>query len=95
MRDSERTDERTSSETGLPLFAPGPSDPRWPAILRDYPHLAPAIESGFHQFFDGRAMVVDEARADQLRCCGNGVLALQGAVAFATLLRRFQWDVSE
>jgi DNA (cytosine-5)-methyltransferase 1 len=28
----------------LPTFAPGPSDPRWPAILRERPDLAPALE---------------------------------------------------
>jgi hypothetical protein len=31
---------------------------------------------------------VDMFRADQLRCCGNGVVVLQGAVAFIELLRR-------
>ena len=27
----------------LPLFCPGPSDPRWPQILAHAPHLAPAL----------------------------------------------------
>ncbi len=31
---------------------------------------------------------IDEARADQLRCGGNGVVALQAAVAFVELFRR-------
>jgi hypothetical protein len=35
---------------------------------------------------DGVALVVDESRADQLRCGGNGVVAIQAAVAFAVLL---------
>src|ERR1035438_8512801 len=37
---------RAASElrgTQLPRFAPGPSDPRWPAILRERPDLAPAL----------------------------------------------------
>jgi len=33
----------------LPLFAPGPSDPRWPQILAQHPDLAPA-ESRFDRF---------------------------------------------
>jgi hypothetical protein len=33
-------------------------------------------------------LVVDESRADQLRAIGNGVVALQAAVAVRELLRR-------
>jgi hypothetical protein len=39
---------------------------------------------------DGVAVVVDEARADQLRCIGNGVVALCAAVALVELLRRME-----
>jgi DNA (cytosine-5)-methyltransferase 1 len=39
---------------------------------------------------DGHALVVDESRADQLRAIGNGVVALQAAVAFRILARRFR-----
>ena len=36
---------RPGSDGGSMAFAPGPSDPRWPAILRERPDLAPALES--------------------------------------------------
>lgn len=70
------------------IFAPGPRSDQWPAIIADTPNLAPAIEPGFCVLVDGLAYVVDQSRADQLRCSGNGVVALQAAVAFAELLRR-------
>lgn len=71
-----------------PIFAPHPGDREWRRILAESTHLAPAIEPGFRCVVDGLALVVDEARADQLRCVGNGVVALQAAVAFVELLRR-------
>jgi DNA (cytosine-5)-methyltransferase 1 len=71
------------------LFAPGPGDAeRWRQILESQPQLAPAIKPGFRLLADGLALVVDEARADQLRCSGNGVVALQSAAAFVVLARR-------
>ena len=70
-------------------FPPGPADhDAWRDILGVYPHLTPAVESGFRVFVDGSPVVLDESRADQLRCCGNGVVPLQAAVAFTELLRR-------
>jgi len=71
-----------------PLFAPGPTDPRWPDILKRWPHLAPAIEPGFRCMVDGCPAILDQSRADQLRCSGNGVVVLQAAAAFAKLLER-------
>jgi len=73
---------------GADIFAPGPTDPRWPAILDERPFLAPAIESGFCRVAYGDAVVLDESRIDQLRAIGNGVVALQAGVAFAVLARR-------
>jgi hypothetical protein len=35
--------------------------------------------------------VVDESRADALRCAGNGVVALQAAAAFRHLAQRLGW----
>ncbi len=70
------------------LFAPGPSDPRWPDILKNQPWLAPAIESGICVQADGMDLVVDESRRDQLRCVGNGVVPLQAAAAIVGLVRR-------
>lgn len=75
------------SDCGELVFAPSPTDPRWPDIIAANPHLAPAVESGFRMLADGMAMVVDESRADQLRCTGNGVIPLQAAVALVALLR--------
>jgi DNA (cytosine-5)-methyltransferase 1 len=73
---------------GNGLFAPGPGDPRWRDILAGELWLAPAIKPGIRSVAHGDAVVVDEYRADQLRAIGNGVVALQAAVAFAVLTRR-------
>lgn len=70
------------------LFAPGPSDPSWPDILRNQPWLAPATESGVCMHVDGLALMVDESRRDQLRCVGNGVVPLCASVAIVGLIRR-------
>lgn len=73
----------------LPLFPPGPADrERWAAILREWPWLAPAVEPGVRLFVDDVAVVVDAARADQLRAAGNGVVAIQGAAALILLAQR-------
>jgi DNA (cytosine-5)-methyltransferase 1 len=75
-----------------PLFAPGPTDPSWPAILERWPELAPAIdkatEPGLCGVADGLASGAHDSRAARLRCGGNGVVALQAAVAVVRLLRR-------
>ena len=73
--------------TGRDVFAPGPTDRRWPRIVADYPDLAPAVEPGLRVVVDGISYVVDEHRADRLRAIGNGVVALQAAVAVRHLLR--------
>lgn len=78
----------TTELRGASLFAPGPGDSRWPEIIARHPNLAPAIEPGLRVLADGVAYVVDESRADQLRCGGNGVVALQAAVAVVELGRR-------
>jgi DNA (cytosine-5)-methyltransferase 1 len=70
------------------LFAPGPKSDLWPDILATMSHLAPATEPGVRVLVDGVACVVDESRADALRCAGNGVLALQAAAAFRYLAQR-------
>lgn len=72
----------------LPLFAPGPLDPRWARIIAYRPDLAPAIEPGLRVLVDGLAYVVDESRADQLRAGGNGVVPAQAACALVELARR-------
>ena len=80
-------DERPGVNTGklqqsfggdcdFPLFAPGPADPRWPAILESAPHLEPAVR----RVADGLAY-----RVDRLRLTGNGVFPLAAAYAYRTL----------
>ena len=73
---------------GAPLFAPGPLDPRWAAVVAHRPDLAPAVEPGVRMLADGMAYLVDESRAHQLRQVGNGVVPLQAAVALVELVRR-------
>jgi DNA (cytosine-5)-methyltransferase 1 len=71
------------------VFAPGPGDRSlWSRIITDTPALAPATQPGVRLFLDGVAYVVDDQRADKLRCAGNGVVALQAAVALGCLYER-------
>ena len=82
----------------LPLFAPGPSDPRWPAILAEYPWLAPAIseeeaQSTLRGMADGMARMVADERTDALRAIGNGAVPLQVAAAITELSRRAALDI--
>lgn len=80
-----RRDARgTAQSAGGELFPPGPQGD-WGGISG---HLSPAIKPGVRQLVDGRALVVDTSRADQLRCAGNGVVVAQAAVAYAHLLGR-------
>ena len=70
------------------IFAPGPQSEHWGSIIAHAPHLAPAVEPGLRVLVDGVAYLVDESRADALRCAGNGVVALQAAAAFSVLAQR-------
>ena len=40
--------QASSLPAGFPAFAPGPSDERWPAVLRERPDLAPALAYAGH-----------------------------------------------
>lgn len=71
-----------------PLFAPGPADPAWPGIIRQWPHLAPALEPSFHMLADGLAYGMDDCRPQRLKCCGNGVVAAQAGFALVWLVQR-------
>ena len=77
-----------ATQYGQPIFAPGPADPGWAEIIRQRPHLAPALEPGFRGMVDGLAHRMDDCRAQRLKCCGNGVVAAQAAAAFVKLYWR-------
>ena len=82
-----RADGRPSEHGGeLPLFPPGPGDlEAWRAVLARDPSLEPAIRG----VADGLA-----SRVDRLRLLGNGVVPLQAAYAFCTLLARLEHGMS-
>jgi DNA (cytosine-5)-methyltransferase 1 len=61
---------------GLPPFAPGPADERWPAILAERPDLAPALKSPVRGMADGIPDWMDRAmsaRTKRLSRLGNAV----------------------
>ncbi len=58
-------------------FAPGPSDARWPSILRERPDLAPALESPLRELADGLPSELVRALTDRtkkLKALGNAVV---------------------
>jgi len=79
---------------GDSLFPPGPGAiTAWRELLVRRPWMRPAIsqeeiESPLCHCTDGLANLVVQQRTDALRAAGNGVVALQGAVAFVELVRR-------
>ena len=77
-----------------PFFAPGPADARWPAILREWSGLAPALDkaaqSGLRRVADGLASGMDHCRSQRLKCVGNGVVALCAAAAVVVLVQRMK-----
>jgi DNA (cytosine-5)-methyltransferase 1 len=81
-------ERRTVAELcGASLFAPGPSDGRWPDIIARKPWLAPATESGVRMLVDGASLMVDEQPRHQLRAVGNGAVPAVFAAAVVTLAR--------
>jgi DNA (cytosine-5)-methyltransferase 1 len=90
-RQQGRRVEGSEPLSDLPLLAPSLYDEeRWVGML-DNAELAwlwPATEPGMGVLVHGMALVVDESRAAQLRLTGNGVVALQAAVAVVELCRR-------
>ena len=92
-RDVDLGYETPESGYSLGIFAPGPADPRWQDVLvRNFglrPALAQAeVEQHFRQLADGLADLLVSSRADALRACGNGVVAIQGAAMLRELIRR-------
>ncbi|QDU33782.1 Modification methylase AplI [Poriferisphaera corsica] len=61
----------------FPVFAPGPQKREWATILK----VAPTIEPAIRGMANGMA-----SRLDQIRLGGNGVVPLQAAYAFTSLL---------
>ncbi len=77
----------------LPIFAYGPTDPRWADVLVRFPWLRPSlsqaeIEPDFRILADGLAAMVVDERTGALRALGNGVVPLQAALGFIVLARR-------
>jgi DNA (cytosine-5)-methyltransferase 1 len=68
--------------TTVGLFPPGPD--------RDWSAVPPEAQPAFRRMADGVAHPLDQSRSDRLRACGNGVVALQAAYAFAELVERLK-----
>jgi len=68
----------------LPIFAPGPADPRW----RDIIAIAPSLEPAVRDLADGLATT----RREWLRVLGNGVVPLQAAAAIVALWNAMEGD---
>jgi DNA (cytosine-5)-methyltransferase 1 len=74
---AERNKEGRATAELCGAFAPGPSDPRWPDILRERPDLAPAVESPLRGMADGVSDLLDRAmssRTKRLSRLGNAVV---------------------
>lgn len=93
-RDADVESTPLQSGSGLPLFAPGPSDHCWPDLLVRYPWMRPAISQAEAEYLvcgvaPGSTDELDfEDRADRLRSVGNLVCPMQGAAMLAELIRR-------
>ncbi|ACM39164.1 MULTISPECIES: DNA cytosine methyltransferase [Rhizobium/Agrobacterium group] len=80
---SQRVTHEWSGRTTL--FPPRPDDfDGWRSALAASPELEPS----FCRVADGLASRLDIARVDRLRLLGNGVVPLEGAYAFRTLVAR-------
>ena len=83
----------STSECGS-IFAPGPTDARWPGLLARFPWLAPAIgDQEAQSILCGESYGLEigldfSYRAARLRACGNGVVPACAASALIVLVRR-------
>jgi len=66
------------------IFPPRPSD------LDAWIKVEPSSQPALRRMADGLAFGLDKSRRDRLRACGNGVVPLQAAVAYAELLERLK-----
>src|SRR5207247_2566028 len=69
--DSGLREYEATERAGIGRFAPGPADPRWPAILRERPDLAPALESPLRGMADGIPDFLDRAMQDRTKRLGR------------------------
>lgn len=79
---------RRAHLSAVPAIIPGPSDPRWPAMLADRPELAPAIDAAEAERLLCRGFDALANRVDRLRLLGNGVDPVAAAYAFLCLHAR-------
>ncbi len=73
-----------SDAHGRGIFPPGPAD------RKTWGKVAPSSQPALCRMADGLAFGLDKSRRDRLRACGNGVVPLQAAVAYAELLERLK-----
>jgi DNA (cytosine-5)-methyltransferase 1 len=90
---SERIGLADWTDPDLGIFAPGPNDLRWEALLVQYPWLRPSYsqaeaQSDLRGMVNGMADLAFAERTGAVRALGNGVVPLQAAVGFTVLLRR-------
>jgi DNA (cytosine-5)-methyltransferase 1 len=69
---------------GRSIFPPGPAD------REAWGKVAPSSQPALRRMANGLAFGLDKSRRDRLRACGNGVVPLQAAVAYAELLERLK-----
>lgn len=69
---------------GRSIFPPGPAD------REAWSKVAPSSQPALRRVANWLAFGLDKSRRDRLRACGNGVVPLQAAVAYAELLERLK-----
>lgn len=79
---------------GEALFAPGPRDAEWEAILVRAPHLSPSLEPTFRGVVNGMAFRMADSRTQRLKCAGNGVVAAQAGYTSAVLIEQYLREIA-
>lgn len=84
--------KRSASICSSDIFAPAQNSDKWREIIAKNPEMYPIreIESPVSGMANGLSKELDESNAanDRIRCCGNGVVALQAATAFVEMFQR-------
>jgi DNA (cytosine-5)-methyltransferase 1 len=81
---AQRSSENVAEFNGRGIFPPGPAD------REAWSKVAPSSQPALCRMANGLAFGLDKSRRDRLRACGNGVVPLQAAVAYAELLERLK-----